>query len=138
MACNFYINNIDAYATWGARLVDESFDNLLTPAPKKEPLVYESSDSDGKIVEPSPYKSDKNVTLIFDIECASLSDYLTKFNAFVQAVDNGIIAIKVPVLKTVYNLVAESYLSLLSGTGMRNGKLSVRFNEPNPVNRTAL
>lgn len=138
MTSNLYINNVDAFSSWGVRLVDESYDNLLTPAPRKEPLTYESSDSNGKQVEPSPYRSDRTVTLDFDISCSSKDDYLTKFNAFITAIDNGVVAVKVPDLKTIYNLIVESYLPLLSGTGLRNGKLSVRFNEPNPVNRTAL
>jgi hypothetical protein len=134
-----FINNKDIWTYYSAKLIESSFDNLLLPPPNKEFVSNSSRLTPGKqILVGSIVKDERSVSVIFAITCASKADYLTKYNALIAELSTGMIALKVVPNGLIYNLVVESYAELKSGTGLRSGKLTVRFNEPDPTNRIAL
>lgn len=135
---DFLINSVSGWTTWKARLVDESYDNLLLPAPRKEAIETKSANANGKQVTCSDYFDERTVNLIFDLECSSFSDYKTKYAAFVTALNNKVILLTVSDLGLVYKLKADDFTNLVTGSGIRDGKLTVRFNEPNPTDRTTV
>lgn len=134
-----YINNVDIWTTYGAGLVDSSYENLLLPASPKELTENKSPLTNGKdVIMPAVRKIDeRDVQISFDIAGTSRESYLSNYNAIVSAL-SGAVALKVVSLKTVYNFTVKSYVSLSASIGLMSSTLVVRFNEPNPTNRTAL
>ncbi|NDV93444.1 hypothetical protein D0T84_00740 [Dysgonomonas sp. 521] len=133
-----YINGKDAWLTWSAMLVDDSYDNLLLPAGQKAYIENNSRSQSGKqIFFSNPKQADRNVQLMFCITCDSKQDYFNKYHSLIAEMRKGLFELKVIPLSTIYRvyLPENGFLSLSSGIGFREGKFSVRLNEPNPANR---
>jgi len=139
MSGECYINNIDIWTAYSARLAEGSFESLLLPASPKELTENKSPNSDGKtVIMPAKRRIDeRDVQISFDISGTSRANYLTNYNALLTAI-KGAVALKVPALATVYNLTVKNYIALSASVGITSSILVVRFNEPNPANRTAL
>ncbi len=141
MLGELYINDKDAWSTWKARLVDDSLDNLESSAPMKSYASNNARSQDGEQVLISNPRIDKrNVILIFAITCDSRADYLTKKRSLEAELQNGLISVKVTALSMIYklHLDQDSTMTLSSGTGLRDGKFTVRFTEKNPKDRIQL
>lgn len=137
MIGELYINDKDAWVTWSVKL-DDGFDALRLPANPKEYATNDARSQPGRQVIASNYQpQSKDVQLIFAFTCDTVEEYNQKFDQFIQEL-NGIISLKVMALKKVYYLRVTDYLNLSSGTGLRDGRLSVRFSEDNPNNRIQL
>ena len=137
MQNELYINNKDAWNNWRIRLDAGSYNNLLLPAPNKEFIENKSRLEHGKtVIYNNPKSDEREIQIIFAITCDSKSDYLSKYNSFVEELSKGKISLRIVSLNTTYNLTYRSCSSLSSGTSLRAGRLTVRFNEPNPMNRT--
>lgn len=137
MTGQLYINDKDAWNTWRVKL-DDGFDSLKLPANPKDYTGNDRRSQPGvqKFVSNTQPRA-KEVQLVFAITCDSIDDYLSKFDSFTQELE-GTTAIRVTPLKTIYLLTVTDYLSLSSGTGLRDGRLSVRFSEDNPQDRIQL
>lgn len=137
MIGQLYINDKDAWSNWRVRL-DDGYDSLMLPANPKE---YTSNDMRSQPGIQKFTSNDqpqaKEVQLIFAFTCDSIDEYLSNFDSFVNEL-KGVVSIKVTALKTTYHLTTSDYLSLSSGTGLRDGRLSVRFSEDNPQDRIQL
>lgn len=135
MQGQLYINDKDAWTTWKVKL-DDGFNNLKIPANPKEYVSNDSRSQAGKqvfISNPQPQAKD-SIQLIFAFTCDSSDEYLENFDAFIDEL-TGVIELKVMALKTIYKLRVTDYISLSSGTGLTDGRLSVRFSEDNPLDR---
>ena len=134
-----FINNVDIWTTYGASLVDSSYENLLLPAPPKELTENKSPLTNGKtVIMPATRKVDeKDVQVSIDITGTSRTNYLSNYSALLTAL-SGAVAFKVVSLMTIYNFTVKSYVSLSAAVGLTSSILVIRFNEPNPANRTAL
>ena len=133
------INNKDAYATWGVRMGDGFLDALGASAPMKEFIENKSRLEHGKrVIIDNPKVDEREITLSFTIEGSSQSDYQSKKKAFFEELYRGIIDIKIPANSNeVYHLIylgkSVSYAQSIDRTF---GKISSKFSEPNPANRT--
>lgn len=137
MIGDLYINDKDAWLTWGVFLEDNSESKLLLPANPKAYASNNLRNQAGKQVFVSnPQPDERDVLLVFCISAKSKADYLTKYNAFLAEIYNGWINFKVTSLKTTYRFTVSSFQDLSYFD--RLGKLSVRFNEPNPKDRISL
>lgn len=132
------INNKDAYITWGVRMGDGFLDALSAAAPMKEFIENKSRLEHGKrVIINNPRVDEREMTLSFTIEGSSQSDYQAKKKAFFDELYKGAVDIKIPANSTeIYHLVylgkSVTYAQSLDRTF---GKVSAKFNEPNPVNR---
>lgn len=134
MQGQLYINDKDAWTTWKVKL-DDGYDNLKLPANPKEYVSNDSRSQAGKQVFVSNTQPQaKDVQLVFALTCDSVDEYLENFDAFTEELI-GVIELKVMALKTIYKLRVTDYISLSSGTGLTDGRLSVRFSEDNPSDR---
>lgn len=132
MTGQLYINEKDAWLTWGVFLVGESLDNLLLPPPPKEYTENNFGSQHGKQVFIVNTKKDaRDVQLEFCISSTSQQEYLNAYKNFVTELSKGIVAVKIPLIGMECTLTVSSYLSL--GYYEKFGKLSVRFNEPYSV-----
>lgn len=133
------INNKDAYATWGVRMGDNFLDVLGASSPMKEFIENKSRLEHGKrVIINDPKIDEREITLSFTIEGSSQSDYQSKKKAFFDELYKGMVDIQVPansseVYYLIYTGKSVTYAQSIDRTF---GKVSMKFSEPNPVNRT--
>lgn len=139
MTGDLLINGKDAFSTWGVRMGDGFLDAIDGFNEMKDYIENESRLEHGKRVITDNAKVDsREITLQFTIEGSSESDYRAKKKAFQTELEKGAVNIKIPVLGSeVYKLV---YLgkSISYGLSLDRcfGKVSSRFEEPNPMDRS--
>nr|DAM03168.1 MAG TPA: hypothetical protein [Caudoviricetes sp.] len=123
-----FINDQDAWLTWGAYLVGESEDNLLLPASSKPYTKNDFRSQAGQqIFIANPKDESRDVQIELCIISSSRSEYLTAYKNLVKELKSGLVVMYVPLLDEAYNLTEPSFLNL--GYYEWYGKLSVRFNE---------
>lgn len=138
MTGDLYINNKDAYTTWGVNMGDGFLDALDGFLPMKDYIENDSRLEHGKrMITTNAKVASRDITLEFTITGSSETDYRTKKKAFQQELQAGAFTIRVPALGTeVYHFVytgkSVSYGLSLSHTF---GKISAKFTEPNPMDR---
>lgn len=138
MAGDLIINGKDAYTTWGIRMGDGFLDALGASAPLKEFIESKSRLEHGKRVDTSNSKLDeRDLTLQFTIDGNTPADYQTKKEGFYEELYKGNIEIKVPVNgNEVYHLIySGKSITYAQSIDRMFGKISIKFNEPNPLNR---
>ena len=133
------INTKDAYATWGVRMGDGFLDAIGSSAPMKEFIENKSRLEHGKrVIIDNPKLDERELTLSFTIEGSSQSDYQMKKKAFFDELYKGTVDVQVPANGSdVYHLIylgkSITYAQSLDRTF---SKCSMKFCEPNPVNRS--
>ena len=133
------INNKDAYAIWGVKMGKGFLDVLGASSPMKEFIENKSRLEHGKrVIVNDPKIDEREITLSFTIEGKSQSDYQAKKKAFFEELYKGVVDIQVPANSNeIYHLIylgkSVAYAQSLDHTF---GKISAKFNEPNPANRT--
>ena len=133
------INGENAYTTWGVRMGDGFLDVLGASSPMKEFIENKSRLEHGKrVIINDPKIDEREITLSFTIEGNSQSDYQAKKKAFFEELYKGVVDIQVPANSNeIYHLIylgkSVAYAQSLDQTF---GKISAKFNEPNPANRT--
>ena len=138
MTGDLFINGKDALETWGVRMGDGFLDAIDGFNEMKDYIENESRLEHGKRVITDNAKVDsREITLQFTIEGSSESDYRSKKKAFQTELEKGAVNIKVPVLgNEVYKLI---YLGKSVSYGLSLdrcfGKISSKFEEPNPMDR---
>lgn len=139
MTGDLIINGKDAFSTWGVRMGDGFLDAIDGFNEMKDYIENESRLEHGKRVITDNAKVDsREITLQFTIEGSSESDYRSKKKAFQTELEKGAVNIKVPVLgNEVYKLI---YLGKSVSYGLSLdrcfGKVSSKFEEPNPIDRS--
>ena len=132
------INGENAYTTWGVRMGDGFLDVLGASSPMKEFIENKSRLEHGKrVIINNPKVDEREITLSFTIEGNSQSDYQSKKKAFFDELYKGKIDIQIPANSSEdYHLnntgKSVTYEQSLDRTF---GKISAKFNEPNPANR---
>ena len=133
------INTQDAYTTWGVRMGEGFLDVLGASSPMKEFIENKSRLEHGiRVIINDPKIDEREITLSFTIEGNSQSDYQAKKKAFFEELYKGVVDIQVPANSNeIYHLIylgkSVAYAQSLDHTF---GKISAKFNEPNPANRT--
>lgn len=139
MTGDLFINEEDAWTTWGVRMGEGFLDSIDGFNEMKDYIENESRLEHGKrIVTDNAKIASREITLQFTIEGNSESDYRSKKKAFQAELEKGVVKIKIPVLGSeVYKLV---YLgkSVAYGLSLDRcfGKISSKFCEPNPTDRS--
>ena len=129
------INTQDAYTTWGVRMGEGFLDVLGASSPMKEFIENKSRLEHGKrVIINDPKIDEREITLSFTIEGNSQSDYQAKKIAFFEELYKGVVNIQVPANSNeIYHLIylgkSVAYAQSLDQTF---GKISAKFNEPNP------
>lgn len=139
MTGDLKINNKDAWTTWGVRMGDGFLDIIDGFNEMKEYIENESRLEHGKrVITENAKVASRQITLQFTIEGDSESDYRTKKKSFQAELERGTVNIKIPALgNEVYKLV---YLGKSVSYAMSSdrcfGKVSAKFEEPNPMDRS--
>ena len=132
------INGKDAYTTWGVSMGESFIDSIEAPASLKDHISNESRAEHGKrvITAPSVMKvASRDVTLQFHIFGNTTEAYIANKKAFQSVLYAGAVDIKIPSRGTeIYHLVYQGKQVSFSQSPC-DGKLSAKFEEPNPMNR---
>lgn len=129
------INDENAYTTWGVRMGEGFLDAIGASAPMKDFIENKSRLEHGKrVIINNPKVDEREITLSFTIEGNSQSDYQAKKKAFFDELYKGKVDIQVSANSSeIYHLVylgkSITYAQSLDRTF---GKISAKFNEPNP------
>lgn len=133
------INTQDAYTTWGVRMGEGFLDVLGASSPMKEFIENKSRLEHGKrVIINDPKIDEREITLSFTIEGNSQSDYQAKKKAFFEELYKGVVDIQVPANSNeIYHLIyLGKSVAYAQSFDQTFGKISAKFSEPNPANRT--
>jgi len=137
MTGQLYINNKDAYATWGVCMDNQCLSTLLTPQANKESIRNTSRLLDGDIViSTNPKMASRDLTLTLNLIASSDEDFFDKYSAFCTELNAGTLNIKTSFQPDVtYKMI---YLSCTQFTQFQRGiaKFSLKVTEPNPNDRS--
>lgn len=131
-----YINNKDAYLTWGISMDNTSLSALMTPIPNKELIENRSRLEHGKrIISFNPKLDERNITLTINLTAKTEEEFFLRYNKFCEELATGILNIKTKyqpdiVYHTIY-LSCSQFSQFMRGIG----KFSLKLNEPNPSTR---
>ena len=138
MTGELFINNKDAWTTWGVNMDDGFLDALDAPLQMKDYIENESRLEHGKrMITSSPKVASRDITLGFTITGMNETDYRSKKKAFETELQNGEFTLNVPKLGTdVFNLVYTGK-SVSYGLSLNRcfGHFSMKVTEPNPMDR---
>ena len=134
---DFYINNKDAYTTWGISMDTSSLSALMTPAPMKEFIENKSRLEHGKrVITSDPKIDERNISLTFNLTATSEEQFFSRYNSFCEELATGVLHIRSKyqpnvVYKTIY-LSCNQFTQFMRGIA----KFSLRLVEPNPTDRS--
>lgn len=132
------INGVDAYEKWGVSMGKGFLDAIDSFVPMKEYVTNKSRLEHGeRVLLGTPKVDAREVNLSVTISGTSEADYRNKRKLFEAELQKGLVAVKVPALgNEVYKLFymgkSPSYNMNLARTF---SEVSVRFKEPNPMDR---
>lgn len=132
------INNRNAFTEWGVRVGDGFLDAIGAPAPMKDFIENKSRLEHGKrVIINNPKLDERDVTLTFTIQGNSQADYQSKKSAFQNELYKGALTIQIPSNGSeIYHLIyTGKSISYAQSLDRIFGKLTVKFNEPNPSDR---
>ena len=128
-----YINTVDV-ANYGATFIRGFYEALLTPAPTKQYISNSSRLEHGirVVANAQNTKLDKrDVQLQVMIEGSTQAQYLQRYEAFLDAIQQGKIKLYVPKLGRTYKLVYTN-CSKYGNYGLKKGIFTLKFTEPDP------
>lgn len=132
------INGKDALTEFGVKMGEGFLDAIFAPAPTKEFIENKSRLMNGKqVIHNNPKADERDVTLTFNVEGDSPSDYLTKYKKFKDELAKGLVVIEVPILGEIYRLIYGKSVTFAMNTERTFSKISCKFNEADPTNREA-
>ena len=138
MTGELYINEKDAWTTWGVNMGEGFLDAIDAPLPMKEYVEDESRLEDGiRIDTGNPKVDSREITLGFTIMGSSETDYRSKKAAFQTELQKGAFTIRIPTLGTQKYKMVYTGKSISYGLSKRRdfGHFTMKCTEPNPADR---
>lgn len=138
MTGELFINNKDAWITWGVNMDEGFLDALDAPLQMKDYIENESRLEHGKrVITNSPKVTSRDITLGFTITGTNETDYRSKKKAFETELQKGTFTLSVPKLSTdIFNLVyTGKSVSYGLSHNRRFGHFTTKATEPNPMDR---
>lgn len=138
MTGELYINEKDAWTTWGVNMGEGFLDAIDAPLPMKEYVEDESRLEDGiRIDTGNPKVDSRDITLGFTIMGSSETDYRSKKAAFQAELQKGMFTIRIPALGTQKYKMVYTGKSISYGLSKRRdfGHFTMKCTEPNPADR---
>lgn len=138
MIGDIFINSKDAYSTWGVSMGDGFIDAIDSFNELKGFVENESRLENGKrVITANPKIAARQLSLQFTIRGDSEADYRVKKKNFQKELEKGLVTIKIPSLgEEVYKLIyTGKNIAYGMSLNRRFGKVSMKFEEPNPADR---
>lgn len=136
MTGELFINNKDAYTTWGISMDNTSLSTLMTPPPLKEFIENSSRFEHGKrVITSNAKKDERNLTLQINLTAHNEQEFFSRYLSFCNELATGVLNIRTKyqptvVYKTIY-LSCSQFSQFMRGIG----KFSLKLCEPNPSDR---
>ena len=133
------INNKDAYAIWGVKMGKGFLDVLGASSSMKEFIENKSRLEHGKrVIVNDPKIDEREITLSFTIGGLFQSEFSKIKKACFVELYKGKVDIQVPANGSeMYHLIyLGKNITYAQSLGRTFGKISAKFNEPNPASRT--
>lgn len=135
------INGKDAFIEWGISMDNQALSALMTPAGMKPSVTSKSRLEHGKrvLMDSERAKVDeRDITLNFNLLADSEQEFFDRYSRFCQELATGQLNIETSfqpgiVYKCLY-LSCTQFREYWRGIGM----FTLRLNEPNPTDRTAV
>lgn len=125
----------------GVHLEKGAYAALLTPAPLKDFIENNDPTKNGTEVlthkangESLARVAEREVTLTFLINGDNEADFLAKYQAFVNLLNDGKITLYIEDLQRTFTLIYAN-ATQYDNYRLKACKLAVKFREPNPSNR---
>lgn len=138
MKGDLYINDKDAWLTWGVNMGEGFLDALDAFVPMKAFIENESRAEDGKrVVATAPKVASRDVTLHFTLTGNTQQSYRERRNAFEEELRGGFVNVRVPALGTqTYKLIyTGKNVSYAMNHSRTFSAISAKFEEVNPADR---
>ena len=132
-----YINDQDAYTTWGVSFEDGALSALMTPPSMKDVIVNESRLEHGKRrMNLIPRMQERELTLPFHLVASNKTQYLQRYAAFVNEITGN----EYVDIRTSYQVGVTYrciYVSCSQFSQFIDGlaKFTLKVIEPNPYER---
>ena len=136
MKGELFINDKDAYTTWGISIDDGSLSELMTPSPMKEYIENSSRSTHGKdVITSNCVLDERNLTLRIHLTAKDKDTFFSNYLSFCDELFKGVINIRTKyqpniVYRTVY-LSCSQFSEFMKGMAF----FSLMLCEPNPKNR---
>ncbi len=136
-AGELYINDQDAYTTWGVSFEDGALSALMTPPSMKDVIVNESRLEHGKRrMNLIPRMQERELTLPFHLVASNKTQYLQRYAAFVNEITGN----EYVDIRTSYQVGVTYrciYVSCSQFSQFIDGlaKFTLKVIEPNPYER---
>lgn len=132
-----FINNKDAWATWGMTLESKALTALMTPAGMKENIKNASRNMHGQqVIQNNARLAPRTVMLPVQITAKTKSEFLTRYASFCEELKTGFLNIKTAYqLGVVYKMEYNS-CTQFSEYVMEAAKFTLKLTENNPNDRT--
>lgn len=140
MTGELFINGKDAWIEWGVNMGKDFINAIDSFAPMKDYIENESRLEHGKrVLVVEPKVASREMTLHFTIKGGDEADFRAKRKSFEMELQQGKVAINVPALgDDIFHLI---YLGKSVSYGLNTSRtfctISSKFEEPNPMKRTA-
>lgn len=131
-----YINDQDAFTTWGVVFDDDLLERLRMPPELKDLISNDSPSSHGEtILLGSPKVKSRTFPLTIRLYADSEADLNTKVQAFNNVLLAGTFKLRIVRFGVTYNLV---YRKTTAFSALKGGiaKYVLSLKEPNPMDRT--
>lgn len=148
-----FINEIDIW-TWGARLEKGAYEALLTPVTLKPHVENKSRLINGtEVLVDNPKVEERTVSFVITMRLLPPKEgedtggseaerarkekerFLNQYGLLVAELMKGEVVLRIPALNnTNFKLIYES-CTKFGNYGLKAGKFSLRFREPNPADR---
>lgn len=139
MTGELFINDKDAYTTWGITMDDTSLSALMTPPPQKNLIENSSRLEHGKrVISSNPKKDERNITLFLNLTARDKDTFFERYDSFCNELATGMLRIRTKYqpsveYKTLY-LSCNQFSQFMQGIA----KFSLKLCEPNPDDRTKI
>ena len=136
------IGSTDIQTAYGVIPQGDFLKQLEKAAPAKDVVWNKNSQTNGKeVASTSLYLDEKKLTLSFALQASTRASYATRYTGFLAAVMTySVFDMSVTTSdgkKTTYHFTYED-MSSHKGFNGRWAEFTMKFNEPNPANRTVV
>lgn len=130
----------DIFTEYGVSFIKGSYIKLINGGKAKDYVKNESRLEHGtRYIAKRQYikQSEKTITLDILLEADTMSDFVTRYEAFTNRISDGLIFLKIPSRYRVFKLV---YSDIMPKQEYRNKKATFTLSliEPNPKDRIVL
>lgn len=128
-----FINNKDAYDTWGISMDSSALSALMTPPMQKELIENKSRLEHGKrVVKANPKVDERTLTLAINLTAPSEDAFFSRYGSFCEELAKGTLDIRTKYQPDV--VYRTLYLSCTQFTQLMRGiaKFSLKVCEYNP------